>query len=80
MIMLSSLQKYDPDLFGGIVTISTMANKTRRTNNDEVLMSKSEPIKLIPYHLWNNRGAGEMRVWLPLTKLSHKAFTCANHR
>lgn len=60
--------KYDPDLFGGIVTISTMANKTRRINSDEILMSKSEPIKLIPYHLWNNRGPGEMRVWLPLTK------------
>lgn len=24
-------------------------------------------IMFIPYHLWNNRGPGEMRVWLPFT-------------
>ena len=29
---------------------------------DEAL---TREISLIPYHLWNNRGPGEMRVWLP---------------
>jgi hypothetical protein len=26
--------------------------------------SEAHPLKLIPYHLWANRGAGEMTVWL----------------
>ena len=26
----------------------------------------SVPLTAIPYFLWNNRGAGPMRVWLPL--------------
>lgn len=27
---------------------------------------KKEPLRLIPYFAWDNRGMGEMRVWLPL--------------
>ena len=27
--------------------------------------SSPQPITLVPYHLWANRGAGEMSVWLP---------------
>ena len=27
---------------------------------------RSIPARLIPYHAWGNRGAGEMSVWLPL--------------
>jgi hypothetical protein len=27
--------------------------------------SPARPVRLIPYHLWANRGAGEMSVWLP---------------
>ncbi len=28
-----------------------------------------EPVRLIPYHLWANRGAGEMSVWLATAEL-----------
>jgi len=28
-------------------------------------LSELKPVKLIPYYLWANRGAGEMSVWLP---------------
>jgi len=27
-----------------------------------------ETLTLIPYALWNNRGPGQMRVWLPVNK------------
>ncbi len=28
------------------------------------------PVTLVPYHLWANRGAGEMSVWLPRRELA----------
>lgn len=34
------------------------------------MSSKTEPIKirLVPYYAWNNRGHGEMSVWLPVAR------------
>ncbi len=57
--------EFNPDLFGGIVTIKTTARKARRNKNNDIILSDSKPLKLVPYHLWSNRGPGEMRVWLP---------------
>ena len=31
-------------------------------------LTKPVPFTLVPYALWNNRGPGEMSVWLPATK------------
>ncbi|MEO0338882.1 MAG: beta-L-arabinofuranosidase domain-containing protein [Bacteroidota bacterium] len=31
-------------------------------------ISEVQALKLIPYHLWNNRGSGEMSVWLAMDK------------
>jgi len=41
--------KYDSKLLGGITSIETTGSK---------------PIKLIPYYSWDNREAGQMKVWL----------------
>ena len=38
-----------------------MAAKSPRGN---ILLSKNNSFTLIPYHLWNNRGPGDMTVWL----------------
>lgn len=46
------------DLFGGVTTLRTEA----RSVTNPTLPAQS--IELIPYHLWSNRGAGEMSVWL----------------
>jgi DUF1680 family protein len=27
---------------------------------------KQVPLRLIPYFAWDNRGFGEMRIWLPV--------------
>lgn len=32
----------------------------------KTMLSQSNAVTLIPYHLWNNRGPGEMAVWLPI--------------
>lgn len=49
---------FDQQLYGGINVITTDA---RRINNPS---AASQPVRLIPYYLWANRGAGEMSVWL----------------
>jgi hypothetical protein len=48
----------DPALFGGVPIIRTEA---RRMTQPEL---PAKPLTLIPYHLWANRGKGEMAVWL----------------
>jgi hypothetical protein len=48
----------DKGLFGGVTVIATEA----RSITNPTLPAK--PVKLIPYYLWANRGAGEMTVWL----------------
>jgi DUF1680 family protein len=58
---------YEPDLLGGIVTLHGRARKVKRSADGNIELSDNKPLKLIPYHLWNNRGPGEMRVWLPVS-------------
>jgi DUF1680 family protein len=36
-------------------------------DNGNSVSMVSKPIKAIPYFGWNNRGPGEMQVWLPTT-------------
>lgn len=50
--------RFDSDLLGGHPVIDTRA---RRVTDPA---SPTRPVTLIPYHLWANRGAGEMSVWL----------------
>ena len=46
------------DLFGGATVLE---GKARSINAPA---SEAKPVRLIPYYLWANRGAGEMSVWL----------------
>jgi DUF1680 family protein len=48
----------DPDFLGGAVLIDAAARSITDPS------SPLERVTLIPYHLWANRGAGEMSVWL----------------
>jgi len=50
---------FDPEFFGGVAVINVEA----RSMSNPSLASRS--IRLMPYYLWANRGAGEMSVWLP---------------
>jgi hypothetical protein len=48
------------DLFGGVPVIETQSRKILD------LPAAPKSVRLIPYHLWSNRGAGEMSVWLSI--------------
>ncbi|MCA1757691.1 MAG: glycoside hydrolase family 127 protein [Bacteroidales bacterium] len=63
----------EPALLDGTTVITTTATPARKSLDDEVLLGEMRPITLIPYHLWNNRGPGEMMVWLPSTPEAAKA-------
>jgi hypothetical protein len=50
--------EFDGEFFGGATIIHAQAKSIANPS------SPSRPVKLIPYHLWANRGPGEMSVWL----------------
>lgn len=69
----ASLQAtYEPELLGGVVTITGEARRQTAAGWEGALYqplpadAAMEPvqIKAIPYYAWANRGRGEMLVWL----------------
>jgi DUF1680 family protein len=57
--------EFKPSLLEGTQVIRTAGFQTKRTLDGKIELLKEEPVTLIPYALWNNRGAGQMMVWLP---------------
>ena len=49
---------------GGIYKLAGKAQQAKRMLDGSISVSVDQPLELIPYHLWNNRGPGEMSVWL----------------
>ncbi len=50
------------DFYGGVTVIATEGRKISNPS------AAPQPVRLIPYYLWANRGAGEMSVWLSTTE------------
>jgi hypothetical protein len=57
------------DLFGGITVIrgEAISRKTGYLYSPDAGTGSRQKVTLVPYHLWGNRGAGEMSVWIPVT-------------
>ncbi|MDP4223131.1 MAG: glycoside hydrolase family 127 protein [Bacteroidota bacterium] len=58
---------FDTSLLGGVQVIKTSGFQTKRTLSGKIESLQKEPVTLIPYAYWNNRGAGQMMVWMPTT-------------
>ena len=65
------VQVQDSDLFGGISTVKVQGTRTANAMTVEKLYTPFQQVKrepasmtLIPNYLWNNRGEGEMTVWM----------------
>lgn len=56
---------YTADKLGGIVQLTAEGSTSARKENSEEITIKKESITAIPYYSWNNRGPGEMEVWIP---------------
>jgi uncharacterized protein len=57
--------EFEPSLLGGTQVIKTTGIFLNKTSNIKSVKLKEEQVKLIPYALWNNRGAAKMEVWFP---------------
>ncbi len=61
---------YRPDKLNGITELVTRGHIARRPAKEPssaatVVLTTAEKLTAIPYYSWNNRGAGEMEVWIP---------------
>ena len=57
--------EFVPELLNGTQVIRTTGYQTRKTLDGKIEKLGDEKITMIPYALWNNRGPGQMMVWLP---------------
>jgi uncharacterized protein len=62
--------EFMPGLLNGTEVIRTKAYQITVNPDSTDSRGETEDLTLIPYHLWNNRGKGEMRVWIPFVKSS----------
>ncbi len=66
--------EYDEGLFGGIVTVGAVGCARPEDSAKDVYRTygsfprkcdRTFALRLVPYHLWANRGESEMTVWMP---------------
>jgi DUF1680 family protein len=50
--------EYENGLLNGVNTLKTKGHITRGRTTEDI------EVTLVPYYAWNNRGNGEMNVWL----------------
>jgi uncharacterized protein len=60
--------EFAPSLLNGSVVVKTTGQPARRLMDGNIELMKEDTVTLIPYALWNNRGPGQMMVWLPIDK------------
>lgn len=58
-------ENFDAGLLNGVMTLNATGSATSRQLNTDALLRTEVPVRAIPYYSWNNRGAGEMEVWIP---------------
>lgn len=62
--------EYNEDVLSGTELIKTAGYRAVTASDGTVSTGEPVELTLIPYHLWNNRGKGEMRVWIPFTGIN----------
>jgi hypothetical protein len=61
-------ETFNKDLLNGVLMLTAQGNATKRQLNSDVLLKSEQSVNAIPYYAWNNRGSGEMEVWIPYTE------------
>jgi DUF1680 family protein len=57
--------EFVPGVLDGIQVVKITGAQSKRNLDGSISLLKEEPVTLIPYALWNNRGPGQMMVWIP---------------
>jgi DUF1680 family protein len=60
----ADLKVYPSNILEETYIIKGKGRTASKKMDGTVMLSKSNMLTLIPYHLWNNRGPGEMTVWM----------------
>jgi DUF1680 family protein len=58
--------EFRPDLLGGVVVVKGEARVVSKSAQGKA-SETARPFLAIPYHVWANRGPGQLLVWLPRT-------------
>jgi len=66
-------EQFVSDRLNGMEIIKTVARPAARAEGSEIILGDEKEVTLIPYHLWSNRGAGQMMVWLPVASEAARA-------
>ncbi len=57
--------RYNDQMLNGVNVITGLGTGTKHQLNTDELITVSQTITAIPYYSWDNRGPGEMEVWIP---------------
>jgi len=64
---------FNKELFGGVIVLEGEAYRIKDGDwsnklyeEGDISQKYKQKIRLIPYYLWNNRGIGDMTVWMPI--------------
>ncbi|OFY57692.1 MAG: six-hairpin glycosidase [Bacteroidetes bacterium GWF2_41_9] len=60
--------EFEPAILNGVCILKSTGYQTKRNLNGGIDKLAEEPLTLIPYYSWNNRGPGQMMVWLPVSE------------
>jgi len=55
---------FNPDKLGGVYTLTGQAESVKKNKKGKKHIEKTK-FTAIPYYSWDNRGPGEMEVWIP---------------
>jgi|WetSurMetagenome_2_1015567.scaffolds.fasta_scaffold00180_27 uncharacterized protein len=66
--------EYNSSLLNGTEVIRTKARQVSKNVDGTFTLGNPQDLVMIPYYLWNNRGPGEMRVWLPFREEGARAL------
>ena len=58
---------YKPGVLNGITELTMQGYTAVKEPKSDNSLSSKQTITAIPYYSWNNRGSGEMEVWIPYT-------------
>ncbi|HPR32307.1 MAG TPA: glycoside hydrolase family 127 protein [Prolixibacteraceae bacterium] len=61
---------FQPGLLNGVGVVNARARLAKAKPDGGIEYGEDETVPLIPYYSWNNRGPGEMMVWLPCDESS----------
>ncbi len=62
---LNFTTEHKPGVLGGVTVIRTTGKSIAGNEKGDGIRFSDKELTAIPYYAWNNRGLGEMQIWMP---------------